>query len=97
MDRTGRQPHHRFADYFPGHAHELVPHDGCRLLPPVAPPLDVPLVVTAVEALDADTLAVSLIDRASMVDTVLGSLPSGVADVVETIVLHRTDAVLIRF
>jgi hypothetical protein len=97
MDRIGREPHHRYADYFVGTAAELEAGDGCRLLPPVPAALGAPLVVTAVETLDERTLAVSVIDRHSMVDEALGNLPPGVAEVVETVVLSRSNVVLIRY
>lgn len=97
MDRIGREPHHRYGDYFVGTAAELVEGDGTRLLPPVPVSLCGPLVVTAVEDLGDSTLAVSVIDRASMVHEALGNLPPGVAEVVETVVLSSSNVVLIRY
>jgi hypothetical protein len=102
MDRTGRVPHYRYADYFVGVAGELEQGDGFRMRPnPVTGrnvpiELDRPLVVVKV-ARHADLVAVDLIDRSSMVETALFGQPAGTAQVAWTVVFDEHEMVLIRF
>jgi hypothetical protein len=102
MDRIGREPHYRYADYFVGEAGELEQGDGFRLcLDPgrgrtVPVELDRPLVVVSVGRHE-NLVAVSLIDRSSMVDTALFGQPGGTAEVVDTLVFEDDETVLIRF
>lgn len=95
MDFRNRQSHPVRPDYFYGTAGELWEGDGFRLIAPSAD-LDRPLVAARVDAFEG-LVSISLIDRSSMVNEALGNLPSGVAEVVETIVLNESDQVLIRY
>lgn len=95
-----RRTHHVFADYFYGTAAELAAGDGFRLLDlrghDLTVDLERPLVVVAVETM-VDLVAVSVIDRSSMVHEAMGNLPDGVAETVATLVFSDEEEVLIRY
>ena len=99
---AARTCHPIYADYFFGVAAELDEGDGIRVLnhrhAATTADLDRPLVVTRVETLDdLELIAVTVMDRSSMVHEAMGNLPDAVAEFVDTLVFATGDRVLIRF
>lgn len=93
---------HPRPDYKAATAGDLEVGDGLRLIEffhaYTGTDLDQPLTVTKISGHPASPqiIAVSVIDRASMVHEAMGNLPDGVAETVATLIFGVTDAVLLR-